>query len=276
MIQLLVLGLIVLIVYLELGEDLMRVARPRVRNYRVKYGKYVSSRVLVPAIAFGILAVLMRDLIITPFLLAVGGLIAWFRIQQAVAASQKITARQVLQLVLGFRAAYQLRPAVFDSLKEAATKIEGPLRDLANVVVETFFLTSSAQRAFEELRKRTDNMLLKQFAYIMEMSESASDESMAEALDAFVTRLRHIEDLERQVETGLTSVTGQTNFMQILFLVVAYVVALVPGFREQYTANARDPLNLVGRLGYMMIIGAIVGASYYLEKQIIQLKEQAL
>jgi len=53
-------------------------------------------------------------------------------------------------------------------------------------------------------------------------------------------------------------------------------VALVPGFREQYTANARDPLNLVGRLGYMIIIGAIVGASYYLEKQIIQLKEQAL
>lgn len=276
MIQLVILVLIVLIAYMALGEDIARVARPRVRNYRIKYGRYVNSRVLIPVIAFGVLAVLMRDLIITPFLLVVGGFIAWFRIQQAIAASQKITARHVLQLVLAFRAAYQLRPAVFDSLREAATKIEGPLRDLATVVVETFFLTSSAQRAFEELHRRTDNMLLRQFAYIMEMSESASDESMAQALDAFVTRLRHIEDLERQVETGLASVTGQTNFMQILFLVVAYAVALIPGFRERYTANAQDPLNIVGRLGYMLIIGAIIGASYYLEKQIMKLKEQAL
>jgi len=275
-IQVVVLVLIGLVVYMALGEDLTRVARPRVRNYQIKYGKYVTPHVLIPAIAFGVLAVLMRDLIITPFLLAVGGFIAWFRIQQAVAAAEKITARQLLQLVLGFRAAYQLRPAVFDSLKEASKKIEGPLRDMASVVVETFFLTSSASRAFEELHKRTDNMLINQFAYIMEMSESASDESMAEALDAFVTRLRHIEDLERQVETGLASVTGQTNFMQVLFLVVAYAVALVPGFRERYTANAQDPLNLVGRLGYIVIMGAIIGASYYIERQILKLKEQAL
>jgi Flp pilus assembly protein TadB len=261
---------IVLLAYMALGEDLTRVARPRVRNYRLKYGKYMTRSVLIPAISFGVLGLLMRDIILTPFLLVLGGVIAWFRIQQAIAASEKVLARDVLQVVLGFRAAYQLRPAVFDSLKEAAKKVQGPLRDLCNVVVETFFLTSSSQRAFEELRKRTDNMLLTQFAYILEMSESASNESMTEALDAFVTRLRHIEDLERQVQTGLTGITGQTSFMQVLFLGIAFAVALIPGFHDRYTESIQ------ARLGYMAIMAVIVGTSYVIEKQIIALKEQVL
>jgi len=33
---------------------------------------------------------------------------------------------------------------------------------------------------------------------------------------------------------------------------------------------------LVGRLGYIVIMGAIIGASYYIERQILKLKEQAL
>jgi len=276
MIPLIIVLLIVGVLYMALGEDLTRLARPRVRNYQIKYGKFVTPSVLIPTIAFGVLAILMRDLIITPFLLAVAGFIAWFRIQQAVKKAEKITARHILQLVLAFRAAYQLRPAVFDSLKEAASKIEGPLRDMANVVVETFFLTSSSQRAFMELRKRSSHVLIEQFAYILEMSESASDESMAEALDAFVTRLRHIEDLERQVETGLSSVTGQTSFMQILFLGVAFAVAIVPAFRSRYVGTAEDMVNFTGRLGYMVIMAAIIGTSYYIEQQVATLKEQVL
>ena len=100
--------------------------------------------------------------------------------------------------------------------------------------------------------------------------------SMAEALDAFVTRLRHIEDLERQVETGLSSVTSQTSLMQILFLGVAFAVAIIPTFRAQYVGTAENMVNFTGRLGYMVIIAAIIGSSYYIEQQVATLKEQVL
>jgi hypothetical protein len=269
-IQIVALLLVGLLVYLALGNDVTRLVRPRVRNYQIKYRKYLTRSVIIPALVFGVLAIAMRDLVLSLYLLGIAGFIVYFRVQQAIIAEQKVTPRQVLQLVLAFRGAYQLEPAVFKSLQEVGKKLEGPLREAVNVMVETFFLTSSTQRAFDEFRKRTNNILLNQFAYILEMSESASNASMAEALDGFVTRLRHHEELQRQIETGLSSVTGQTSFMQILFIAIAFVVALVPSLRGLYVSSFGQ------RLLYIVIMSVIVGTSYFIEKQVIALREQVL
>lgn len=270
MIQLLILVVIGLVVYLAAGEEIGRTLRPRIRNYQVKYSKFLTRSVLLPAIVFAVLALLMRDIILTPFLLAVAALETYLRVQVVMVTATAITPRMVSALVLAFRAAYQLQPAVFASMREAASKVDEPLRGLVNNMVETFFLTSSPARAFEEFRRRTDNGLLNQFLYILEMSESASNESVTEALDSFVGRLRQHEDLQRQVETGLVNITGQTSFMQVLAILVAFVVALIPSLRGVYTSS------FMGRVGYMIVMSVIVGTSYVIEKQVLGLKEQIL
>lgn len=270
MIQIVILVLIGLLVYLAVGDDLTRLLRRRTEGYRVKYSKYLTRSVLMPTIIFVVLGLLMRDIIITPFLWAIGGAIAYFRIRQKMAELETITPRQVAQLVIAFRSAYQLEPAAFKSLEEAATKVGEPLSGLVNTVVNTFFTTSEPERAYEEFRGHTDNKLLHQFMYILEMSESASDESVTLALDSFVTRLRQQEELQREVETGLASVTGQTGFMQILAIIVAFVVALVPGLRDGYTGS------VLGRLGYMFLVTIIAGASFMIEKNVVKLKERIL
>jgi hypothetical protein len=271
LLPLVILVLFGLVVYMAVGEDVTRAARPHVRNFRAQNGKYLTRGVIVPGIVFAALALVMRDIILTPYLLAVGVFLVNFRLKTAKAQASTITPRHVSQLVLAFRGAYQLEPAVFKSLQEASKKVEEPLRTIVTNAVEAYFMTSSTARAFDEFRKRiSDNALLEQFLYILEMSESASDTSMAEALDSFVTRLRGYEELQREVETGLSGITGQTSFMQLLAIAIAFVIAFIPNLRGAYTSS------LIGRIGYAIVMAVIVGTSYYIDKQVLNLKEKTL
>ena len=266
--QLLGLALFGLLVYLALGDDLRRMIRRRGRSYQVKYTRYLTRATLMYPLIFAVLALLMRDVILTPFLLVIAVAIAYHRVQQAIEEASRIRVRQVLQLMIAFRGAYQLQPAVFASLREAAKRIEGPLQEIVDAVVEIFFLTSSPERAFAAFRERTDSILLHQFVYILEMSASAKDEAMAEALDAFVARLRSHEDLERQVATGLASVTSEAQFMQNTVLVVAFAVAIVPLLHSVWVKD------IAWRFFYMIVMLVMVGVSYYIENQIDSLRAE--
>jgi hypothetical protein len=270
MIQILAIVLIGLLIYMAVGEDLIRIFRRRTKGYKNKYAQYITKDVVVPTAALLVLGLFMRDLVLTTFLWGLATGVAILRVRQVMAMRRTITPRQVTQLVIAFRGAYQLEPAAFKSLEQAATKVSEPLQGLITMMVNVFYTTSEPARAYAEFRKRTDNPLLNQFVYILEMSESASDASVIEALDAFVQRLRRQEELHREVETGLASITSQTGFMQVLAMAIAIATALVPGFRRVYTAS------LSGRFVYMALIAVIIGASYVIERKVLALKEQVL
>ena len=270
MIPTLVALLVGLLIYFFIGDDVRRILGRRVEGYRVKYGKYLTRQVLTPAIIFVALAILMRDVILTPFILAIAVGIIWFRVSQVIALTGGISPRDVSQMVIAFRAAYQLQPAAFKGLEMAATKVREPLKGILESVVNIYHLSSEEDLAYDEFRKRVgDNVLMGQFIYILEMSSQASDESMTEALDAFVTRLRRQEELQREVDTNLSSITGQTSFMQSLAIVIAFAMAIVPDFRLVYT-------SLLGRIAYMILMAVIMGASYLIEKKVISLKGEIL
>jgi hypothetical protein len=257
------------LLYFAVGGEATHAVRPRVRNLRAKYGKYVTRPVLTPLLIYGVLGLLMRDVVLTLGLIGVAMWLAWRKIKRIQAEEGLITARSVLQLVLSFRAAYQLEPAAFKSLEEAAKKLQDPLRTIVQKAVETYFMTSSSARGFADFRSRTDNVLLSQFIYILEMSESASNTSVTASLDAFVQRLRGHDELQRQVETSLSGITSQTGFMQTLAIIIAYLVAVVPGLHDVYT-------TLFGRLAYIVLMGVIIGATIYIDREVIHLKEQIL
>jgi hypothetical protein len=269
-IQFLVLLMVGVLIFYAIGEDTKRILSRRVEGYRVKYSKYLTRDVVTPALVFVALALLMRDVILTPYLLAVAAGVVYFRVSQVMARVGGIRPRDISQMVIAFRAAYQLQPAAFKSLEMAATKVGDPLKSVLNTVVNIYFNTAQADLAFDEFRRRVgDHVLMKQFIYILEMSSSASNESMTTALDAFVGRLRRQDELQREVESSLSGITGQTSFMQALAIAIAFVMALVPSFRSVYT-------SLLGRIGYMFLMGVIMGASYMIEKQVISLKEEIL
>ena len=256
------------LVLVAVGEDFSKTFRRQGQRYQARYGRYITRSVLIQPIIFVALALFMRDWVLTLFLLVAAGLIAYYRVRQAIAEADIIRIHDVLELVVAFRGAYYLQPAVFAALQEALPRIEGRVKEIVSVAVETFFLTSSPERAFDEFRKRTDNVVLHQFAYILEMSEETSSDTMLRVLDAFILRLRGHEDLQRQVTTRLTSVLSSTHFLQVSVLVLVFVVAIVPLMHDIWVSST------LWRLFYVIMIAMVLAVSYYVEREIRGLRER--
>ncbi len=224
----------------------------------------VTWHTFLPLTISILLAGLMRAPLISVYLVIVGVLVTLYFLRRARRQHESLPARQILQLILAFRSTYQLQPSVFLTLDAAKDKVDEPLRGLVKVVVETFYLTSSPERAFAELRARTDNVYVNQFAYILEMSETARTDAVVAALDNLVERLRTHDQLRREIQASLTSITGQTAFIQALAVLVVLAVAAVPVLRAPYVPVA-------GQLFFIIVVTVMLLASYYIDAVINQL-----
>ena len=261
-------SLVVIIVALlldEFGDQL----RPTLQRYQTRFmPSNVTWRLFLPLIAALILAVLMWGaVLIQVYLIATGIALTVYSVQHARRQQRMLEARQILQLVLSFRSMYQLQPSVFSTLDRVKAKVEQPLKGLVDVLIQSYYLTSSPERAFAELRGRTDNVSLNQFAYILEMSEAARSAAVVKALDNLVDRLRTHDELRRDTESSLTSITGQTSVLQRIAAAIILAVALVPALREPYTSTA-------GQILFIIFLSAILGGSYYIDRQVGKLVER--
>jgi len=266
--RLLIGSLVAIIVALlldEFGDQL----RPVLQRYQTRFmPSNVTWRLFLPLIAALILAVLMWGAVLVQvYLMAIGIALTAYSVQRARRQQKMLEARQILQLVLSFRSMYQLQPSVFSTLDRVKEKVEQPLKGLVDVLIQTFYLTSSPERAFAELRGRTDNVYLNQFAYILEMSEAARSAAVVKALDNLVDRLRTHDELRRDTESSLTSITGQTSVLQRIAAAIILAVALVPDLREPYTTTG-------GQFLFVIFLSAILGGSYYIDRQIGKLVER--
>ena len=228
----------------------------------------VTWRDFLPLIIAAGLAGMMRSaVLLSAYLIVVGILITVYSLRRARKKQHSLPARQVLQLVLAFRSMYQLQPSVFSTLDRVKDKVDNPLKGLLGVMIHTFYLTSSPERAFAALRTRTDNVYLNQFAYILEMSESASADAVAKALDNLVERLHTHDDLRRETESSLTSITGQTKVIQALAILAIVLVSLVPSLRAAYVSP-------IGQIYLITFITVILASSYQIDRVIGRLTER--
>lgn len=267
-VNILLIGSLLLVVAALIVDEFGQRLAPTLRRYRARLmPDHVTWRAFLPLIVAVILAVLMRAVLISTYLLIVGIVVTLYFLQRARRERQSLPARQVFQLILAFRSTYQLQPSVFLTLDVVKEKVDEPLRGLMKVVVETFYLTSSPERAFAELRARTDNVYLNQFAYILEMSETARADAVVKALDNLVDRLRTHDQLRRETEASLTSITGQTLFIQVMAVLVTLAVAAVPMLRAPYASTG-------GQLFFIAIITVMLVTSYYIDFIIHKLAER--
>jgi Flp pilus assembly protein TadB len=221
----------------------------------------------IPLGLFVLLAVLMHVPLVSMYLVAAGLLITVHQLQRLKREQRIIQPGQILQFLLAFRGEYFLQPAPFASLSRAMSKTDEPLKSLLNVMVQTYFLTSSPERAFAELRNRTDNAYLNQFAYILEMSESASADSVVKAVDNLVERLRTHDELRREIKANLSSITSQTSILQAVAIGVLLIVAIVPSLHRAY-------ISIGAQIFYITFMTIMLASSYYIEREIDKLAER--
>ena len=260
------LGLVGVMVVLAFLDDLDRLTRSPIRRIRMVMTPYMTRTVLVPVGVSILLAILYPGILLKLYFLVAGCLVGWYLLRKSRQTEGEVSLRQISQMILSFRGVYQLKPSVFSSLSEVSKKLTQPLKGLIDAIVKTYYLTSSTERAFEEFRKRTDNVYLHQFIYILEMSETAHPEAVVIALDGFVDRLRQHVELRRVVDTSLAPITGQVSFLQILSLVIVFAVGVIPALSQAYSSP-------VGQLTFVVIATIGLGASYYIERKVSSLKE---
>jgi len=267
MLLLLGMGLAVILVLLVFWDDLERLTRVPIRRLRAGASTYLTRTTLVPMGISVFLAIVYPGAMIKLYLVIVGLVVARYAFRKHSSEEVDVPIREIAQLVLTFRGTYQLQPSVFSSLAEVSKKLSSPLRELIDAVVTTYYLTSSGERAYQELRRRTDNVYLNQFIYILEMSETAHPEAVVVALDGFAARLRRHVELRRQIDTSLGPITSQVSFLQGLSIVIVIAVGLIPTLRRAYS-------SVTGQVVFMFVATAAVGTSYYIEQRIRSLKER--
>jgi Flp pilus assembly protein TadB len=267
-INLVLFGSLLLVVAALFLDEFGQRLGPLMQRYRARFlPGPLTWRTFLPLITAAVLAVLMRAWLISLYLLVAGVLITWYYLRRSRRRQQSLPARQIFQLILAFRSTYQLQPSVFLTLDAVKDKVDEPLKGLMKVMVETYYLTSSPERAFDELRSRTDSVYLNQFAYILEMSETARADAVVKALDNLVERLRTHDQLRRETEASLTSITGQTAFIQAIAVLVVLAVAAVPVLRAPYVSPG-------GQVFFIAVVTVMVVASYYIDFVINKLAER--
>jgi len=265
----LLIGSLLLVIGVLVLDEFRQYLAPALQRYRARLMPGpVTWKTFLPLIAAMIFALLMWGaVLIQIYLLVLGVVMTIYSIRRTQRQQKLLASRQVLQLILAFRSMYQLQPSVFSTLDRVKDKVDEPLRGLMDVVIQSFYLTSSPERAFAELRERTDNVYLNQFVYILEMSEGARTGAVVRALDNLVDRLRTHDELRRESESSLTSITGQTSVLQRIAAAIILAAAIVPSLRAPYHST-------VGQIAFVVLLSVIVAGSYYIDSEIGKLMER--
>ena len=252
------------------GDSIARYTRPIVGRARSAAPGWFTFRTAVPLLIAVLLAALMRIPLISGYIILIGLLTLWRSYNKAKIAELTKLNKQVSRLVFAFRSVYKIQPVVFATLPEVIRRLDEPLKGWIDAALQAYRITDSAEEAYNVLRVKSDNHYLNQFVYVLEMSGSASKETVIDALDKLAQRLRRHEDLQRETEVELSSITGQTRMIQGIGLIVLLMVAVVPSLRgiyEKYVA---------AQILYLVFASIAVATSFVIDRRVDQLKESAL
>ncbi len=263
-------------------DEFVFAARPQLRQrtrQQLSQLGHLPLTAYIPIPIALVLAYLMRDSLLIGFFLAVVGFASsYYLAQRAREIRSTRIDREIITLVESFRSLYRIRPAIFSALEEARKKVKEPLKSHVTAAVQTFYVTSSQEKAFSQLRRRTDNPYLNQFVYILERSDDARREAVLNALQDLLDRLRRREDLRRQTETDLTMVTLQTRLILGISVIVIFAIALIEPLRTIYTGPLleRQEAPLGRQILFCVVVTIAVYTAYQIDRRIMSLKERVL
>lgn len=261
-------GIVVYLLYDEYKTKSRRGKRQRAKA--TPLWMTYPPRIYLPAALGLFLGMIYHDLVISLFFITIGVGITWYLARRLHIAQRLKDDTQVLELVIAFRGIFKVRPAIFAALEEARKKIPEPLQGHIAATVQAFYVTSSPQKAYAELRRRIRNPYLDQFVFILERSESAHREVVYQALDNLVSRMRRHEDLRSKSEVNLAAITGQTTFIQVISLFIIVVIGLWGTVREFYMASMGT------RMLFMTLVLVALTTSWYIDMRTQAIKERVL
>lgn len=224
----------------------------------------------VPALGGVILAVGMRDALLSPYLVLLGTGLTWFLRSRRTRKTQAAITNQVKALVVLFRSRFAVGESPFSVLVEIEDDLpKGTVAAAIRQAVNTYQTSGSVEKALAPLRG-LHNPYLARLAMVLETSGSASTE-------AIVAEVAHIEDdlkerdrLAGQARASLALLKGTVRFLQTANLAAIVASVALPLWRDFFTSTLQRRGTFLAATLFLTL------ASLYFDQEIGLQEEKAL
>jgi len=270
----------------DLGARVQQMYRPRWRNVLQTFfadepvyqsrpsGKAVSraleALVFLPGLTGIIVAALMRDILLSPYLALLGIGLSWYlRLRRTRKVQSSLTA-QTRDLVVLFRSRFAVGESPFSVLSEIQGDLPpGAVRDAVGQAVNTYQSSGSVDKALTPLRGM-NNAHLARLGMILEASSTASTE-------AVVDEVKHIEDdlkardrLAGQARASLALLKGTVRFLQSVNGAAILATVALPMWRDFFTSTLQRRGTFLAATLFVLL------ASMYFDQEIGMQEEKTL
>ena len=224
----------------------------------------------LPALGGVLLAVAMRDGLLSPYLVLLGAALTWFLRSRRTRKTQAAITNQVRTLVVLFRSRFAIGESPFSVLVEIEDDLsKGAVAAAVHRAVNAYQTSGSVEKALTPLRD-LHNPYLARLAMVLETSGSASTE-------AIVAEVAHIEDdlkerdrLAGQARASLALLKGTVRFLQAANLAAIVASVALPVWRDFFTSTLQRRGTFLAATLFLTL------ASLYFDQEIGLQEEKAL
>jgi len=233
-------------------------------------GGALDALTWLPGLAALVLAIWMRDALLSPYLVALGVGLTWFIRARKARKAQSAMADQVRALVVLFRSRFAVGQSPFAVL----TEIEGDLpagvvRDAARRVTNIYGSSGRVDRALAPLRE-LNNPYLARLTMVLEMGGTASADAVTAEVRRIEADIKARDRLAGQAKASLALLKGTTRFLQAVNVAAIAVAVVLPAWRDFFTSTLQ-------RRGTFLAATLFVAlASFYFHQEIGMQEEKVL
>jgi hypothetical protein len=265
---------------------LLRTLRPGARRLRdlaqearspkavqASYGRNFFSRLILavlrfptPILAAVLLAIWVRDWMLSPILIVVGAAISSSLFARVSRRFYNQLTDELEMLILQFVSRYPLRNSVATALSEAADQLPGGMLKDAAAGTATRLKLQATGDAYRELMA-VPHPVARQFAGVLMRSRFASPEVFLDLLGQLRKDTESRRELQQRVRRDLTLESATVTILQIVLIASLVAVILIPSWKVYYVGSFgnRVVYLLLVSLG---ILGTVIGENEvrYLEE----------
>ena len=233
-------------------------------------GKILDALTYLPGLFAVILAVLVRDALLSPYLAILGAGLTWFFQARKTRKTQAAISTQVRSLVVLFRSRYAVGESPFSVLAEIQEDLpRGPVAIAVRRAVNAYGSSGSVTKALDSLRD-LNNPYLARLAMVLETSGSASTEAVADEVRRIEDDLKERARLAGQARASLALIKGTVKFLQAANLAAIVAAVALPMWRDFFTSTLQRRGTFLAATAFMVL------ASLYFDQEIGLQEEKAL
>lgn len=225
---------------------------------------------MLPGLAGILLAILVRDWLLSLYLVTLGLSLIWLmRSRQGRKEQAKLT-DQVKMLVVLFRSHFAVGGSPFSVLSEVEPELPaGRLRAAARRTVDIYHTTGKVKEALNAMRK-LDNPYLARLVMVMEAASVSSTEVVLDELKRLEGDLKARDRLRAQAKASLALLKGTTRFLQVANLTAVAISVVLPVWRDFFTSTLQRRGTFLAATLFMLM------ASLYFDQEIGLQEEKVL